>query len=173
MLILIAVYRELSSMPMGKRSVMSVIRFILQQKSVKVVNEDTGQEESKQYLVETWRINSVAPEISTDETSRVVSATLFAGTNSTQSGGKQIRIVKNSAPVARVLTPVAGALATVGQVVDVKVEAVDDSLAAGTTIELMVNGAVVDGTTYRDTARRNEGIYQYASHQNVFSLPIT
>ena len=37
---------------------------ILQQKSVKVVNEDTGQEESKQYLVETWRINSVAPEIS-------------------------------------------------------------------------------------------------------------
>ncbi|HBO93484.1 MAG TPA: hypothetical protein DD667_09395, partial [Gammaproteobacteria bacterium] len=146
---------------------------ILQQKSVKVVNEDTGQEESKQYLVETWRINSVAPEISTDETSRVVSATLFAGTNSTQSGGKQIRIVKNSAPVARVLTPVAGALATVGQVVDVKVEAVDDSLAAGTTIELMVNGAVVDGTTYRDTARRNEGIYQYASHQHVFSLPIT
>ena len=102
----------------------------------------------KLYIYEVWRVQGQAPSISTKETSLNISAKIHTQNGSEAvSEYKLIRILKNEKPIASVIKPVAGTTVTVGQTVNVVIEAADDVLGAGATIALMVDGQSV--SSYR------------------------
>lgn len=95
-------------------------------------------------LFELWRFSANTPSITTNETSMAISARVH-GYNKGQSDApaKLIRIVKNTAPTARILSPLPGTPLTISQETSVVVEATDDTLSLGTRVELYANEKLI------------------------------
>jgi hypothetical protein len=104
-----------------------------------------------QEVFEIWSTTVNVPEISTDETSIAVGARVH-----TRSGGedeapaKLLRIIENMAPQVSLLAPETGSIVTAGQQLAISVEAMDDTLALGTHLELLRNGEVIEEEHYTD-----------------------
>ncbi|MCU7944540.1 MAG: hypothetical protein KZQ87_17875, partial [Candidatus Thiodiazotropha sp. (ex Cardiolucina cf. quadrata)] len=121
---------------------------------------------------EVWRTRAETPSISTDESSFNVYARIYSRGSHADSDVKLVRVLKNEQPIVNITSPVPGASATVGQQLDITVEAADDVLAAGTAISLLVNDEVVDNLFYQDTETRDSGSFNYQVHQHTFRLDV-
>ncbi|MCU7892546.1 MAG: hypothetical protein KZQ78_13400, partial [Candidatus Thiodiazotropha sp. (ex Ustalcina ferruginea)] len=119
-----------------------------------------------------WRAQAETPHISTNETSVNIYARIYSHGSHADSDAKLIRVLKNEQPIVNIISPIPGASATVGQQLDITVEAADDVLAAGTSITLSVNDEVVDNHFFQDVETRDSGSFIYQVHQHTFHLDI-
>ena len=124
-------------------------------------------------LYEVWKLEATTPSISTRETSLAVSAIVHAKNGgSKKAPDKLIRVLENTRPVVRITSPAAGDIATVGQTIKVRVEVADDTLAAGTTMQLLVNGESIGSRRHQDTVGQDKGVFAYDVWSELYDLEI-
>ena len=100
-------------------------------------------------LFEIWKVDANVPAISTNETSLAVSAVVNVRNGSENSDARLIRIIENGPPQVSILAPQEGSQATAGQELDFQIEVVDDSLALGAQIELLLDGRIIETRQYQ------------------------
>ena len=104
---------------------------------------ETGKTETRMF--EVWRLDGAVPSISTAESSlafHVVAHTRGGGEASTNE--RLIRVIENRPPAVTITSPGPGVSVSVGQTVNVDMEMADDALALGLSVDLLMNGEVVD-----------------------------
>ena len=102
-------------------------------------------------MFEIWSITPNLPAISTTETSLAIGAIVVSADGSEKAPSKILRIVENGAPRVRITAPLEGSHATVGQELKINVEAIDDTLALGTSVELLLDGVLIGTKQYKNT----------------------
>src|SRR5690554_5550426 len=136
------------------------------------VRENSLDSETKE-LWEVWRADVIAPQIATQQTSLSLTARVHTLAKATADAeAKLVKLIQNSPPTLSVLSPIEGALATVGQTLDVVVQVADDTLSMRTLIELLLDGKVVASKRYQDAETKWQGAYTSGVHQETFKLAI-
>ncbi|MCP5078418.1 MAG: hypothetical protein GY951_10240, partial [Psychromonas sp.] len=125
-------------------------------------------------LFEVWKFDAKSPSISTKSTTISVHAQIYSNNGAVHtSASKLVKIVQNSKPLVRIVSPIVGSSASAGQNISVKLEASDDTLAAGSTISFFVNEKEFYSQTIQDESNYSEnGYYNYQVNNISFSLPI-
>lgn len=133
---------------------------------------DNGRKKKVYY--EIWRFDTDAPSfITTNETSFAVHGVIYAANGAEgPTTSRLIRVINNQPPAVKLLEPVAGAHATVGQQLPITVNVTDDTLALGTRIELIVNGQVIDNRLYTNSENRFANALQELSTQYKITIPV-
>lgn len=125
-------------------------------------------------LLEIWRADAVSPEISTRETSLSFTAKVYGRNGAVEEApARLIKVIENGAPTGRLLAPTSGALATVGQTLEVLSEFSDDTLALGTYVELLVNGEPVDSIRYTNEEDIANNNFKFAVAEHAFALDVS
>ncbi|WP_339344829.1 Ig-like domain-containing protein, partial [uncultured Alcanivorax sp.] len=127
----------------------------------------------KKILFEVWKADVTSPEISTRESSISLSARLHGRNGAVEDApAKLLKIMENAAPTGRILAPVSGATATVGQSLEVVAEFSDDTLALGTFVELLVDGEAVGSVRYTDEKEIGDNNLKFAVSEHAFNLQV-
>ncbi|HJK91330.1 MAG TPA: Ig-like domain-containing protein, partial [Polyangiaceae bacterium LLY-WYZ-15_(1-7)] len=122
---------------------------------------------------EVWRVDAVAPEISTRETSRVVQAVSHGyGGDPAYSTERVFRVVENQAPLVVIHQPADGGAVTAGETLRVEVEVADDTLNAGVSTELLLDGEVARRAVYADPDEAATNTIVLARTRQRFELPV-
>ena len=123
-------------------------------------------------MFEVWNIETTVPSISTNETSMSVGAFVNGRSGSGNAPTKLLRIVENGPPQVSIVAPGEGSQATSGQDLEIRVEAVDETLSLGTKVELLIDGEVFDTKQYEDSEKVVDA---FATESAIirFTRPIT
>jgi len=132
----------------------------------------TPKNEIEEHLFEIWKAKANTPNISTTETSVAAGAAIHSGNGGQElAPTKLIRVIENSAPIVKVLRPVEGAIATVGQDLKIDVEVTDETLSLGTVIQLFVDDQLVESRLYSNQENLNDSFSTQTTIE-TFSIPI-
>lgn len=115
------------------------------------IREELIVGKTEKVLYEVWRAEGDVKDIAVEETSTAITATIHVHNNTANAPSKLIRIVANQEPSVRIIAPVVGGIATVKNELPIRVEVTDDTLDAGTTIEVYVDGERVDSVYHRES----------------------
>jgi len=120
-----------------------------------------------------WRTYSKLDKISEIETSMGFHAMVHMDNGEKViSQGGVFRILKNSPPSVKLLSPLPGTKLFAGNSVDVNIEIIDDALAMGIDTELMINGETVDSIRYENPSERFSGYLNVQSIQQKMSFDV-
>ena len=128
-----------------------------------IPNPITGAPEEVQFMV--WRLDTVVPNISVAETTRTYTAVFNGfdgGVKATDS--RSVRVVKNLPPAIKIIKPVEGQIATVGQQLVVDFEIKDDTLSEGAVLEFIVNDEIKETFVYTNSSK----IYNSSKKKNSY-----
>ena len=112
--------------------------------------------------IEIWRATAIVPRVSTRETSLATHARIYSrdgGVFDTPS--RLVRIIENSPPTAVFLSPQEGDSVTVGEEVFFRVQVADDTLQAGTEVELLLGDEVIGSRTLSGGLPEQAGALAY------------
>ncbi|HMI93033.1 MAG TPA: Ig-like domain-containing protein, partial [Polyangiales bacterium] len=123
--------------------------------------------------LEIWRLDSTVPAISTNETTRSVTAIVHGQVSSTTTEPHLIRIVANRAPEASITSPSTGLAVGVGQNVNVVTSVIDDTLNAGVEFELLLNDQVTDTFLFSNPANPTSNALEQNQATHTFPIAIT
>ncbi|MGD8914005.1 MAG: Ig-like domain-containing protein, partial [Candidatus Thiodiazotropha sp.] len=133
--------------------------------------DEKGKEKTVYY--ELWRLVSALKSIATNETSVSIYADVFAANGASKRvPARLIRVLSNQEPSATIIEPVAGTVASVGQDLDIVVQFSDDTLPAGASVLLLVNGTEIDQYQYEDYEHRYDGSFEIQQAKHRFTIPI-
>jgi len=138
--------------------------------------EEPDPETGKKRVVfyELWYFDVVAPAISVNETSVGIHAVVHGESGGErQAPGRLIRVAGNQPPSIKMTAPGDGQPVTAGQVLPVRVEFSDDTLALGTSIELSLDDALIETFRYQDENGRFADAITALQSAHAFSIPVT
>ncbi|MCG8435138.1 MAG: Ig-like domain-containing protein, partial [Gammaproteobacteria bacterium] len=129
--------------------------------------------ETEKAFFEVWQLESNVEFIAT-ETTKAFFAIIHSengGTRQTES--RVVRVIKNTSPSVRIISPENGANVSIGETLRVKVEFSDDTLPVGVDVDLFLNDGLLERFEYRDTANRfAHDAISFKTASRTFTIPI-
>ena len=134
---------------------------------------ETRQEGDKKVEYELWKFFAIMPQISVDETSRVIYAVMRGRKGSeVQLDSRSVRVIKNQSPTIRISSPVEGAKVTAGETLDFSVQFTDDAFAGGIDLEFYVNEELVKSLHHANPKLEYVDAIDVTTDNYVYSYPV-